>query len=90
MKRVRIFCGNMRALIPYDCAEKIIKDHKVAAENLIKTSSADHIVYAIKDYNLNGTLDHIKCYEPPLEFNDEEFKKRTDCPTLQVYAIHRR
>lgn len=90
MKRVRIFCGNMRALIPYDCAERIIKDHKVAAENLIKTSSADHIVYAIKDYNLNGTLEHIKCYEPPLEFNDEEFKKRTDCPTLLVYAIHRR
>lgn len=90
MKRVRIFCGNMRALIPYDCAEKIIKDYKAAAETLSKTSSADHIVYAIKDYNLNGTLDHIKCYEHPLEFNDEEFKKRANCSTLQVYAIHRR
>lgn len=48
MKRLRIFCGNKMSLVPYDCAEKIIKEHKVTTEDLSKNSSPDHIEAASK------------------------------------------
>ena len=89
MTRVRVFVDTARVSIPLYAAEHIITDFGEKAKKF--KSKADHLVYAAKYFETDGKLDYIRCYNPPREFTDEDFKSRcTGCKSMQVYAIHKR
>ena len=57
------------------------------AAELLKSSGADHVVYAWKEYDDNGDLKEISFYMMP--FDDTEFEKRIQPLDGIIYALHK-
>ena len=58
------------------------------AKRLLENTGADHVVYGMKTYDEDGTLEHVTFYLWPM--NDEEFQ--SDVATLKgvtIYALHK-
>ncbi len=67
---------------------KNLREFAAKAKEILEESGADHVVYGLKVYDDDGTLDEVKFYLLPM--SDEDFQK--DVATLKgvtVYALHR-
>lgn len=71
-----------------DVGNELAKFRKLAV-GALAASEEDHVVYGLKVYAEDGSLDCVKFYLKPM--SDEEFQK--DVATLKncvVYAVHKR
>ena len=58
------------------------------AAKVLKETGADHVVYAIKEYEDDGDLYEVKFYM--LAMSDEDFQKRVaTLKGVTVYAVHK-
>ena len=70
-----------------DVAKNIREFGKKAFE-ILKNTGADHVVYAVKEYDNDGDLDEVRFYLAP--FTDEDFQK--DVAKIKgctIYAVHK-
>lgn len=65
-----------------------IQEFEQAAKKILEDTGADHVLYAIKYFDDNCTLEEVKFYELPM--TDEEFEDRVARQVrVQVYALHK-
>ena len=74
---------------PLNKLEESIQEFGQEAKKVLKETGADHVVYAVKDYDDDGGLDEIRFYM--IAMDDEKFQKYVASkPGLQVYALHKK
>lgn len=74
---------------PLNKLEESIREFEQEAKKVLEETGADHVVYAVKDYDDDGELDEIRFYM--IAMDDEEFQKDVASkPGLRVYALHKK
>lgn len=66
--------------------QKNLQEFEKKAREILAKSGADHVVYGLKEYNDDGTLDEVRFYLQPMD--EQEFERVAGMRGVQVYALH--
>ena len=72
--------------MPVKDIQKNLQDFEKKAKEILEKSGADHVVYGLKEYNDDGTLDEVRFYLQPMD--EQEFDRVAGMRGVQVYALH--
>ena len=75
--------------MPEENLSNTLSEFKKEAEEYLKKSEAEHVIYATKEYGEDGELNQLRFYTR-LAKTDEEFKNLTDLIDGEILAVHRR
>lgn len=80
--------GGMVAVgqMPVKDIQKNLQDFEKKAKEILDKSGADHVVYGLKEYNDDGTLDEVRFYLQPMD--EQEFDRVAGMRGVRVYALH--
>lgn len=85
--------GLTRGLITGQMPERNLNDElkhfRTEAEEYLKTSGAEHVIYATKEYAEDGSLSDVRFYTRVAK-TDEELKNLTDLINGEILVVHRR
>lgn len=66
-----------------------LNEFRKEAEEYLKISGAEHVVYATKEYAEDGSLTDVRFYTRVAK-TDEELKNLTDLIDGEILVVHRR
>lgn len=72
--------------MPVKDIQKNLQEFEKKAREILEKSGADHVVYGLKEYNDDGTLDEVRFYLQPMD--EQEFDRVAGMRGVQVYALH--
>ena len=81
--------GLLSGQMPEENLSNALSEFKKEAEEYLKISGAEHIVYATKEYAEDGTLTDVRFYTRVAK-TDEELKNLTDLIDGEILVVHRR
>ena len=75
--------------MPARDVEKCLQDFEHQAKEVLKETGADHVLYGVKGYDLDGDLNEVRFYM--IAMDDERFQKEVASKAgVTVYALHKR
>lgn len=81
--------GLLSGQMPKENLNHALNEFKKEAEEYLKVSGAEHVVYATKEYAEDGTLTDVRFYTRVAK-TDEELKNLTDLIDGEILVVHRR
>ena len=75
--------------MPKENLNNALNEFRKEAEEYLKVSGAEHVVYATKEYAEDGTLTDVRFYTRVAK-TDEELKNLTDLIDGEILVVHRR
>lgn len=81
--------GLLSGQMPEENLNNALNEFRKEAEEYLKVSEAEHVVYATKEYAEDGTLTDVRFYTRVAK-TDEELKNLTDLIDGEILAVHRR
>ena len=75
--------------MPEENLSNTLSEFKKEAEEYLKISGAEHVVYATKEYAEDGSLTDVRFYTCVAK-TDEELKNLIDLINGEILAVHRR
>lgn len=81
--------GLLSGQMPEENLSNALSEFKKEAEEYLKISGAEHVVYATKEYAEDGTLTDVRFYTRVAK-TDEELKNLTDLIDGEILVVHRR
>ncbi len=81
--------GLLSGQMPEENLSNALNEFKKEAEEYLKISGAEHVVYATKEYAEDGTLTDVRFYTRVAK-TDEELKNLTDLIDGEILVVHRR
>ena len=81
--------GLLSGQMPEENLGNALSEFRKEAEEYLKISGAEHVVYATKEYAEDGSLTDVRFYTRVAK-TDEELKNLTDLIDGEILAIHRR
>jgi hypothetical protein len=81
--------GLLTGQMPEENLNNALSEFKKEAEEYLKISGAEHVVYATKEHAEDGTLTDVRFYTRVAK-TDEELKNLTDLINGEILAVHRR
>lgn len=81
--------GLLSGQMPEENLSNALSEFKKEAEEYLKVSGAEHVVYATKEYAEDGTLTDVRFYTRVAK-TDEELKNLTDLIDGEILVVHRR
>ena len=81
--------GILSGQMPIKYLESYLAEFRKEAEEHLKKSGAEHVVYATKEYAEDGSLTDIRFYTRVTK-TDEELKNLADLIDGEILAVHRR
>lgn len=81
--------GLLSGQMPEENLSNALNEFRKEAEEYLKISGAEHVVYATKEYAEDGTLTDVRFYTRVAK-TDEELKNLTDLIDGEILVVHRR
>lgn len=81
--------GLLSGQMPKENLNNTLNEFRKEAEEYLKVSGAEHVVYATKEYAEDGTLTDVRFYTRVAK-TDEELKNLTDLIDDEILVVHRR
>lgn len=81
--------GLLSGQMPEENLSNALSEFKKEAEEYLKISGAEHVVYATKEYAEDGSLTDVRFYTRVAK-TDEELKNFTDLIDGEILVVHRR
>jgi len=81
--------GLLSGQMPKENLSNALNEFRKEAEEYLKVSGAEHVVYATKEYAEDGTLTDVRFYTRVAK-TDEELKNLTDLIDGEILVVHRR
>ena len=81
--------GLLSGQMPEENLSNALSEFKKEAEEYLKISGAEHVVYATKEYAEDGSLTDVRFYTRVAK-TDEELKNLTDLIDGEILVVHRR
>lgn len=72
--------------MPVKDIQKNLQAFEKKAKEILDESRAAHVVYGVKEYNEDGTLNEVRFYLRPMD--EQEFERVANISGVQVYALH--
>ena len=80
-----VICGRIRV----KDVDRQIRRFEQRASKILKSTNADHVLYAIKEYDNDDELVSVSFYTKPM--TDKQYEDNVACLTgVLVYALHAR
>ena len=75
--------------MPARDVDKYLQDFERQAKEVLEETGADHVLYGVKGYNLDGDLDEVRFYM--IAMDDDRFEKEVASKAgVTVYALHKK
>ena len=81
--------GLLSGQMPKENLSNALNEFRKEAEEYLKVSGVEHVVYATKEYAEDGTLTDVRFYTRVAK-TDEELKNLTDLIDGEILVVHRR
>lgn len=81
--------GLLSGQMPEENLNSALNEFRKEAEEYLKVSGAEHVVYATKEYAEDGSLTDVRFYTRVAK-TDEELKNLTDLIDGEILVVHRR
>lgn len=81
--------GLLSGQMPKENLSSALNEFRKEAEEYLKVSGAEHVVYATKEYAEDGSLTDVRFYTRVAK-TDEELKNLTDLINGEILVVHRR
>lgn len=75
--------------MPARDVNKYLQDFERQAKEVLEETGADHVLYGVKGYDLDGELEEVRFYM--IAMDDEQYERDVARKSgVTVYALHRR
>ena len=81
--------GLLSGQMPEENLSNTLNEFRKEAEEYLKVSGAEHVVYATKEYAEDGSLTDVRFYTRVAK-TDEELKNLKDLIDGEILVVHRR